>query len=253
MAFTSKPITDYNCLTTPVLAGVLKTPTEAPKKVRKSKTIITEQSQKIAELEKLLEEQAEAIRLLRTAPTTGRDKKKEKPKPPTPREIVEHLMEKARKKVALCEAEVAEIALILKGEDVGIDAWIAENGIKLKQDDDKRVRQVIDREVCLDVLPDGLILRASGKHMTTNEVMVLTIKYNSSSRDFTCEDTGTTYPKLQDANRVWREMRDTKKGGKLGNAWEDFRAVNKYGKVKSVKNLWKDNWFEGINLSVWVY
>jgi len=105
------------------------------------------------------------------------------------------------------------------------------------------VRTAIDRVACLDLLPDGLLLRAIGKGVTVEAV------YREATRDFMSKDGATVYPKLQEANKVFCGL----KGVKLGNAWCDFKAVGKDGKVKSIEHIWKDNWFNTANMANWVY
>ena len=111
---------------------------------------------------------------------------------------------------------------------------------------EKGFRTAIDRTACLDLLPNNIVLLASGNHKTDKNRGKITIEvvFNADTKRFYNRTTKVEYEHLQDANRVWCNERGYEK---LGNAWEDFKALNlKTNKTKSIQHIWKDgeNWIE---------
>lgn len=109
---------------------------------------------------------------------------------------------------------------------------------------EKGKRTQIDRGVYPDLLLDRMRFRASGYHKVHKEQgkIVLDIIFNGDTKKFYNIETKKEYAKLQDANRDWCHMRGHTK---LGNAWEDFKALNiNNNKTRSIDELHNDNWLE---------
>jgi len=114
-----------------------------------------------------------------------------------------------------------------------------------------RVRTNIDREATRDAIPDRMVLRASAKHKTDKDrVVVLDVIYNAKTKTFFRYGKGekTEYKLLQDANREWCNDRGLTK---LDNAWEVFKAVDLSGQLKPlpINDLHNDdgNWTKHMN------
>lgn len=108
----------------------------------------------------------------------------------------------------------------------------------------KGTRTAIDRKVYPNYLVDKMVFQASGNHKTDKArgKITMDVVFNATTRKFYNRTTKTEYELLQDANRVWCNERGY---DKLGNAWEDFKALNlKTNKTKSIAMLHQDNWIE---------
>ncbi len=157
------------------------------------------------------------------------------------------------------EIEKEEMERIMEGGEVEMDAWVAENTMKRKVVKAQVGRVAVkggrtnkNRDGCLDILMNGMRLRASGTIRGTGETTSLEVVYDKRTKSFYGEDTRKDYLKLQDANREWCGARGMTK---LGNAWEDFKAVSRDGVVKSIEHIWKEegNWIKDANEADWVY
>lgn len=107
----------------------------------------------------------------------------------------------------------------------------------------KGTRTAIDRKAYPSMIPHNMVLQAAGFHKIDKArgKIVMKVIFNSKDKCFYDED-GKKYELLQDANRVWCNLRGY---DKLGNAWEDFMALNlKTNKTRSIQNLHIENWIE---------
>ena len=178
-------------------------------------------------------------------------------------EDAEAKMAEERNKFELLKAEMEEV---MEAGEAEMDAWLAERssrggrGLKAPVGrvtapvvaGGKGVRTNKNRDGCLDILMSGMRLRASGTIRGTGETTTLEVVYDKRTKSFYGEHTRKDYLKLQDANREWCEARGMPK---LGNAWEDFKAVRKDGAVKSIEHIWKEegNWIKDADEADWVY
>ena len=160
----------------------------------------------------------------------------------------------------------AEMEAVMEAGEAEMVAWLAERsgrGVRGRTASvasvtapvvlgGKGVRTNKNRDGCLDILMNGMRLRASGTIRGTGETTTLEVVYDKRTKSFYGEHTRKDYLKLQDANREWCEARGLPK---LGNAWEDFKAVRKDGAVKSIEHIWKDegNWIKDADEADWVY
>jgi len=106
----------------------------------------------------------------------------------------------------------------------------------------KGTRTAIDRKAYPAMLLDRMVFQASGNHKTDKARGKITMEvvFNAATKKFYNRTTKTEYEFLQDANRVWCNERGYEK---LGNAWEDFRALDlKTKKTRSIAILHQDNW-----------
>ena len=116
----------------------------------------------------------------------------------------------------------------------------------------KGTRTFIDRKVYPNYLKHKMVFRASGNHKTDKERGKITMEvvFNAETKKFYNKTTKTEYDLLQDANRVWCNARGY---DKLGNAWEDFKALDlKTNKTKSIEFLHLDNWIEKEDVSNYI-
>jgi len=108
----------------------------------------------------------------------------------------------------------------------------------------KGTRTAIDRLACRDLLPDRMVFKASANHKTDKArgKVTMEVVYNASNQKFYGRHSKTEYNLLQDANREWCNARGY---DKLGNAWEDFRALNlDDGSTRSIQNIHNENWIK---------
>jgi hypothetical protein len=108
----------------------------------------------------------------------------------------------------------------------------------------KGTRTAIDRLACRDLLVDRMVFKASANHKTDKSLgkIDMEIVFNAETKKFYNRVNNKEYALLQDANRDWCEKRGY---DKLGNAWEDFKALNlKKNVVRSIHNIHNDNWIE---------
>jgi len=175
--------------------------------------------------------------------------KKSKSKPDDFKAVMDGYISKQEKKVSDAE-EVLRVSQQLleemievreQGSDEDMKEWVTKDGRQAPS-----ARTAIDRDACLDLLPNGLLLRACGKDKEGKAVSV-EATYDEAERCFVGKS-GVIYPKLQDANKVFCEA----KGVKLGNAWSDFKAISLTGAKKSIENIWKDNWLIKEDLDLWI-
>jgi hypothetical protein len=178
-------------------------------------------------------------------------------------EDAEAKMVEERNKFELLKAEMEEV---MEAGEAEMVAWLAERSSRGGRGrtapvvsvtapvvlGGKGVRTNKNRDGCLDILMNGMRLRASGTIRGTGETTTLEVVYDKRTKSFYGEDTRKDYLKLQDANREWCEARGLPK---LGNAWEDFKAVRKDGAVKSIEHIWKEegNWIKDADEADWVY
>jgi hypothetical protein len=170
---------------------------------------------------------------------------------------MEDAMTEERNKFELQKEEMGR--LMDEGSEAEMDAWVGEHATTRKLVTAqagggavKGGRTNKNRDGCLDILMNGMTLRASGTIRGTGETTSLEIVYDKRTKSFYGKTTRKDYLKLQDANREWCEARGLPK---LGNAWEDFKAVSKDGVVKSIEHIWKEegNWIKDANEEDWVY
>lgn len=117
----------------------------------------------------------------------------------------------------------------------------------------KGTRTAIDRLACRDLLPDRMVFKASANHKTDKAMGKVTMEvvYNASNQKFYGRHSKTEYNFLQDANRKWCNDRGY---DKLGNAWEDFRALNlDDGSTRSIQNIHNENWIKDSATGAAVY
>jgi hypothetical protein len=109
----------------------------------------------------------------------------------------------------------------------------------------KGKRTAIDRKAYPNYLLDKMVFKASGFHKVEKNrgKISMEIVFNAKTKTFYNRGQNKKeYKFLQDANRVWCNERGYEK---LGNAWEDFQAVNlKTNEVRSIQYLHLDNWIE---------
>ena len=111
-----------------------------------------------------------------------------------------------------------------------------------KNTEKKGTRTAIDRKAYPNFLIDRMVFQASGNHKTDKERGKITMEvvFNADTKKFYNKTTKKEYDLLQDANREWCNKRGY---DKLGNAWEDFKALNlKTNMTRSIHNLHQDNW-----------
>ena len=152
-----------------------------------------------------------------------------------------------------------EMERLMEGGEAEMDAWVAEHATTRKVGKAQVGRKAVkggrtdkNRDGCLDILMNGMRLRASGTIRGTGETTSLEVVYDKRTKSFYGKDTRKDYLKLQDANREWCGARGMTK---LGNAWADFKAVSKDGVVRSIEHIWKPegNWIEDADEADWVY
>jgi hypothetical protein len=103
------------------------------------------------------------------------------------------------------------------------------------------VRTEMNRKDYPALLPHRLKLRA-----TTKAGKNLDLIFSKKSQTFWGLFDGTEYKILQEANRVYCGVEYANK--RLGNAWEDFKALNlDTGKKRSIRTLADYNWFENLS------
>lgn len=112
-----------------------------------------------------------------------------------------------------------------------------------KSDNKKGTRTVIDRKKTLELLKNKMVFRASALHKTDKSNRVeMDLVFDAKRKVFVSRYTKKVYNLLQDANREWCGMRGL---DKLGNAWEDFKALNlTNGDTRSIRDINDDNWIE---------
>lgn len=106
----------------------------------------------------------------------------------------------------------------------------------------KRTRTAIDRKAYPTYLIDRMVFQASANHKTDKEQGKITMEvvFNAETKKFYNKTTKNEYEFLQDANREWCNSRGYEK---LGNAWEEFKALNLKTKVvRSICNLHNEDW-----------
>lgn len=114
----------------------------------------------------------------------------------------------------------------------------------LKKSGGKGTRTAIDRKAYPAMLKDKMVFNATGNIKGTKDKVSLSVIFNAQDKCFYRYDKKrmTKYELLQDANREWCNARGY---DKLGNAWEDFKALDlKTKKTKSIQNLHNENWIE---------
>ena len=110
----------------------------------------------------------------------------------------------------------------------------------LPKTNDGGVRTEMNRKDYPKLLPHRLKLRATSKSGKNFDVI-----FSKKSQTFWGMD-GTEYKTLQNANHVFCGEEYANK--RLGNAWEDFKALNILtNKKKSIRTLADDNWLETEN------
>lgn len=120
-----------------------------------------------------------------------------------------------------------------------------------KSDNKKGTRTVIDRKKTLELLKNKMVFRASALHKTDKSNRVeMDLVFDAKRKVFVSRHTKKVYNLLQDANREWCGMRGL---DKLGNAWEDFKALNlTKGDTRSIRDINDDNWIEDSISSVYI-
>ena len=106
----------------------------------------------------------------------------------------------------------------------------------------KGTRTAIDRKAYPAMLQDKMVFYATGNLKGTKDKVSLAVIFNAQDKCFYRYDKKnmTKYELLQDANREWCNARGY---DKLGNAWEDFKALNiKNSKTRSIQNLHNEIW-----------
>jgi len=128
----------------------------------------------------------------------------------------------------------------------GFDGPINDDGLEVVvEEKPKGKRTAIDRKAYPNYLLDKMVFRASGNHKVDKSrgKISMEIVFNAKTKTFYNRGHNKKeYKFLQDANRVWCNERGYEK---LGNAWEDFQAVNlETNEVRSIQYLHLDNWIE---------
>lgn len=106
----------------------------------------------------------------------------------------------------------------------------------------KGTRTAIDRKAYPNYLIDRMVFQASANHKEDKERGKITMEvvFNAGTKKFYNKQTKKEYEFLQDANREWCNARGYEK---LGNAWEDFKALNlKTKKTRSIAMLHQQDW-----------
>ena len=148
-----------------------------------------------------------------------------------------------------------ELSLIVRGAPSDIFANLIADAVEPKPEETpvvvakavkkaggKGTRTPIDRKAYPAMLLDRMVFYATGNRKGSKDKVSLAVIFNAQDKCFYRYDKKnmTKYELLQDANREWCNARGY---DKLGNAWEDFKALNlKLSKTRSIQNLHNENW-----------